>query len=333
VPLPGLAAYFMSDDSARLIESVRAAERAGYRRAWLNDAHTLWQDVYVHMTRVLDATSTISVGSGVTNLVTRHFSVAASAHGTLAQIHPGRVVLGLGRGDAAVHTMGLAPMSTGEFGRQTRLVRRLLRGEPVSAAGREFRIRWLQGDPVPIMIGATGPRNLFLAGGVADIVQLEVGVTEAAVRWGIDRVRAGAEAAGRDPAEVEISIVCAMWIEDELDEARARCRWAAASAANHIEEVMKREGHNMPQEMTSVVERRRATKHEHSYDTHLGGSEAEGAFLTDELIDNFAIAGDSERCRERLQALARIGVAEVASGFLNAELDQMRRVGAEVIAR
>lgn len=344
---PGLAAYFMSDDSATLIESVRAAERAGYRRAWLNDAHTLWQDVYVHMTRVLDATEGIAVGSGVTNLVTRHFSVAACAHGTLAQIHPGRVVMGLGRGDASVHTMGVAPMGTAEFARQTRLVRRLLRGEPVSAVeGQEFRIRWLQGDPVPIMIGATGPRNLRLAGGVADIVQLEVGVTEAAIRWGIDHVRAGAEDAGRDPSEVEISIVCAMWLADERDEARARCRWAAASAANHIEEVMARGGaHGMPEEMTSVVERRRAGRngdsrvspgfgrHTHSYDTHLEGSEAEGAFLTDELIDNFAIAGDAARCRERLQALARIGVSEVASGFLNGELDQLRRVGAELIAR
>jgi alkanesulfonate monooxygenase SsuD/methylene tetrahydromethanopterin reductase-like flavin-dependent oxidoreductase (luciferase family) len=331
---PGLAAYFMSDDSPRLIESVQAAERAGYRRAWLNDAHTLWQDVYVHMTRVLDATSSISVGSGVTNLVTRHFSVAASAHGTLAQLHPGRVVMGLGRGDASVHTMGVAPMSTTEFGRQTRLVRRLLRGEKVSAVeGKEFRIRWLEGDPVPIMIGATGPRNLRLAGGVADIVQLEVGVTEAAVRWGIEHVRAGAEEAGRDPEEVAISIVCAMWVADELGEARSRCRWAAASAANHIEEVMRRADHGMPQEMTSVVERRRAAGHRHSYDTHLDSSEAESAFLTDELIDNFAIAGSAERCRARLDALARIGVSEVASGFFNGELDQLRRVGTELIAR
>jgi 5,10-methylenetetrahydromethanopterin reductase len=243
-------------------------------------------------------------------------------------------VMGLGRGDASVHTMGVAPMSTAEFGRQTRLVRRLLRGEPVSAVeGKEFSIRWLDRDPVPIMIGATGPRNLRLAGGVADIVQLEVGVTDAAVRWGIDQVRVGAEASGRDPAEVEISIVCAMWVADDVDEARARCRWAAASAANHIEEVMRRDDHGMPQEMTSVVERRRAAKHEHSYDAHLDKSQAEGAFLTDELIDNFAIAGDAERCRERLETLARIGVSEVASGFLNGEFDQMHRVGSEVIGR
>jgi alkanesulfonate monooxygenase SsuD/methylene tetrahydromethanopterin reductase-like flavin-dependent oxidoreductase (luciferase family) len=199
--------------------------------------------------------------------------------------------------------------------------------------GKEFRIRWLEGDPVPIMIGATGPRNLRLAGGVADIVQLEVGVTEAAVRWGIENVRTGAEAAGRDPGSVEISIVCAMWLDDELDAARARCRWAAASAANHIEEVMSRPGHAMPEEMTAVVERKRAAKHTHSYDSHLANSPSEGDFLTDELIDNFAIAGDAKRCRERLDALARLGVDEVASGFLNAEFEQIGRVGAELIAR
>jgi len=330
--LPGLAAYFMSSDSPSLIESVSAAERAGYRRAWLNDAHTLWQDVYVHMTRVLDATTAISVGSGVTNLVTRHFSVAASAHGTLAELHPGRVVMGLGRGDASVHTMGVPPMPTAEFGRQTRLVRRLLRGEHVSAVeGREFNIRWLSGESLPIMIGATGPRNLRLAGGVADIVQLEVGVTEAAVRWGIANVRAGAEEAGRDPSEVAISLVCAMWLSDDLASARTRCRWAAASAANHIEEVMRRPGHDMPAEMTEVVERKRASHHTHSYDTYLANSEEETVFLTDDLIDNFAIAGPAARCRERLAALAALGVSEVASGFLNGEFDQIARIGAEVV--
>jgi alkanesulfonate monooxygenase SsuD/methylene tetrahydromethanopterin reductase-like flavin-dependent oxidoreductase (luciferase family) len=331
---PQLGAYFMSDDSAALIASVQAAERAGYRRAFLNDAHTLWQDVYVHMTRVLDSTSQIVVSSGVTNPVTRHFSVAASAHGTLAQIHPGRVVMGLGRGDAAVHAMGLAPMSTKEFGRQTRQIRSLLQGEPVSVAGgKEFRIRWLGETPVPIMIGATGPRNLWLAGGVADIVQLEVGVTDAAIRWGIGNVRAGAEAAGRNPDDVAISIVCAMWVSDDIDEARTRCSWAATSAANHIEEVMRNPGHGMPEEMTSVVERRRAVGYQHDYESHLEETEAERLFLTDEVVDSFGIAGDAERCRARLADLGRLGVSEVASGFLNSEFDQVRRVGEEIIGQ
>lgn len=329
-----LAAYFMSDNSKLLIESAQAAEAAGYKRAWLNDAHTLWQDTYVHMTRVLDNTEKIIVGSGVSNPVTRHFSIAASGHGTLNEIFPGRVVLGLGRGDAAVHTMGLKPMLTAEFARQARMVRALLHGEAVSAVeGREFRIRWLEQKGLPIMIGATGPRNLTLAGGIADIVQLEVGTSEPAIRWAIDRVRTGAEEAGRNPDDVEISIVCAMWLSDDLEEARTRCRWAAASAANHIEDVMKRPGHGMPEEMTELVERRRQAMDSYSYDSHLENTDEETAFLTDDMIDNFAIAGDADHCLAKIQELNRIGVSEVASGFLNGEFDQLRAVGDGVIAR
>jgi alkanesulfonate monooxygenase SsuD/methylene tetrahydromethanopterin reductase-like flavin-dependent oxidoreductase (luciferase family) len=161
---------------------------------------------------------------------------------------------------------------------------------------------------------------------------MEVGVSEPAVRWGIEQVRSGAEAAGRDPSEVEISIVCAMWLSDDVDEARARCRWAPVSAANHIEDVMRHAGHGMPEEMTSVVEHRRAARYEHDYESHLATSSAESAFLTDELIDNFAIAGDAERCRERLEALHRLGVSEVASGFLNGEFEQIALVGEQLAA-
>lgn len=331
-PHVNLGAYFMSTDSAQLVESVQAAERAGYARAWLNDAHTLWQDVYIHMARVLERTDTITIGSGVTNPVTRHFSVVASAAGTLAELHPGRMVLGIGRGDASVHTMGIAPMKMAEFADQVRLIRMLLDGQSVSAVeGKEFQIRWLGENHVPLMIGATGPRNLRLAGSIADIVQIEVGVSAPAIRWAIENIRTGAEEAGRDPDDVEVSVVCAMWVSDDLNEARTRCRWAAASAANHIEEVMRRPGHNMPEEMTGLVERRQELQGAHNYDSHLEESDEETAFLTDELIDNYAIAGDADRCRERIEALGRLGVKEVASGFLNGEHDQIARVGDGVI--
>jgi hypothetical protein len=124
-----------------------------------------------------------------------------------------------------------------------------------------------------------------------------------------------------------------MWVSDDIDEARARCSWAATSATNHIEEVMRNPGHNLPEELTSVVERRRAVGYQHNYERHLEETEAERLFLTDEVVDSFGIAGDGERCRSRLANLASLGVSEVASGFLNGELDQLRRVGDEIISR
>ena len=328
-----LAGYFVSEDATTLEPSVRAAEAAGYRRAWLNDAQTLHEDVYIHMSRVLDRTERIIVGSGVVNPVTRHFTVAAGGHGTLAKLHPGRVVLGFGRGDAAVHTIGLKPMKTEEFREVVASLKRLLRGDSAPMGnGTDTSIRWMSGIDVPLMLAATGPKNLQIAGAVADIVQIQVGVSPEAVEWAMGHVYAGAEAAGRDPAKVEISVLCAMWLANDVTEARDRCRWAAVTAANHIKAVTRRPDHGMPERLVRVVEERdRRGDHAHDYDAHLENKGAQTEFLTDDLIDDFAIAGNSEWCKARIAALRELGVAEVATGFLNNELDQIAKVGREVI--
>ena len=66
-----------------------------------------------------------------------------------------------------------------------------------------------------------------------DRVMLYVGVNPVSVRWAMDHVRAGAEEAGRDPDAIAFSVLTAMWVSDDQDEAWARCRWAPAACANH----------------------------------------------------------------------------------------------------
>ena len=85
-----------------------------------------------------------------------------------------------------------------------------------------------------------GPKNLRVAGALADIVMIYVGVNPVSVRWAIDHVRAGAEEAGRDPDSVEIAALCAMWVSEDQEEAWDTCRWAPAACANHIEDVTRR---------------------------------------------------------------------------------------------
>lgn len=328
-----LAAYFTSGASDELVDSVRAAEDAGYQQAWFNDAPALWEDCYVHMSRTLDRTQTIRIGTGVTNPVTRHYTVSAGAHATLGGLHPGRVVLGIGRGDAAVHTLGLRPMSTAEFREVAPRLRAYLHGERIDVAeGNTAQLRWLKPPYVPLMIAASGPQNLQLAGAVADIVQIQVGVAPASIRWALDHVHRGAERAGRDPADVEISLLCAMWVADDIDEARDRCRWSATTAVNHIEAMMKtKSGSTLPEEMTNLVEARRRHGVSHNYDAHLEAAPEETSYLTPELIDGFAVAGDGDSCRAKIAEIAASGVHELASGFYNGEAEQLQRVGKEVI--
>ena len=137
------------------------------------------------------------------------------------------------------------------------LLRELVAGQDRSKADdAEVRIRWATGRE-PIMMAATGPKNLRLAGALADIVMVYVGVNPVAVRWAVEHVRAGAEEAGRDPDEVEIALSARCGSRTTWRRRLGRCRWAPAACANHIGDVMRRNpDHGMPDEMTRLVEAR-----------------------------------------------------------------------------
>jgi len=325
-----IGAHFLPEDFPLFMECVKTAEDAGYDRAWVVDSQMLWEDVWVYLTRALAETERIELGVGVANPLTRHYTVSASAAATLAQLHPGRVILGLGRGDSAVRTLGLKQVATKKFAEIVPRVRALLAGEEVDTDAATIRLRWATGERVPIGVAATGPRNLRLAGALADIAMLQVGANLAAVRWAVEQVRAGAEEAGRDPDEVEIAIFCGMWVSDHLGEAREESRWAAACAANHIGDVMQRvPDHGMPDELTRLVEAR--TQAYDYYEGHLDSSAEHTGWLTDELIDDFAITGPPERCLERIRELAEAGVDEISTAYLNGKLEQLRLVGREIV--
>ncbi len=97
-------------------------------------------------------------------------------------------------------------------------IRDLVAGRPVDFEGTEVRIRWADED-VPIMMPATGPKNLRVAGALADIVMIYVGVHPVTVRWAIDHVRAGAAKGGPDPDVGRDRALCAMWVSDDQEEA------------------------------------------------------------------------------------------------------------------
>ena len=130
---------------------------------------------------------------------------------------------------------------------------------------------------------------------------LYVGVNEISLRWAIDHVRAGAEEAGRDPDTVKFSSLTAMWVSDDQEAAWDQCRWAPAACANHIADTMRRnKSHGMPETMTRLPQ----SRHDYDYYAgHLSSDADHTAYLTGELIDDFAIAGLWPRCAPRWAAL------------------------------
>jgi alkanesulfonate monooxygenase SsuD/methylene tetrahydromethanopterin reductase-like flavin-dependent oxidoreductase (luciferase family) len=232
----------------------------------------------------------------------------------------------MGRGDSALRTLGLRPVPTGELAALVPQLRSLLAGEEVDG----IRLRWASGERVPILMAATGPRNLRVAGGLADVVMLQVGTRPESVAWAVERVREGAEAAGRDPDDVEISLLCGMWVGGERAEAEGHTRWAAACAANHLSDVARHSPeHGMPEPLVRLVEARR--EHYDYYAGHLDSAADHAEFLSSEMIDDFAIQGSPERCLERIRELAALGVGEISSAYLNGCLEQLELVGRELV--
>ena len=327
--------HLLPQDFDEYLASVAKAEQAGFECVWTVESQVLWEDTAIYMARALATTERIAMGVAVTNPRTRHVTGIACTYGTLEKLHPGRVVLGIGRGDSAVRAMGMRPAPTRELAEAVPLLRELLAGRTVRLNDTDVKLPWRrEGASVPLMMGATGPRNLRLAGALADRAMLQVGVNPDSVAWGIEHVRAGAVEAGRDPGDVAISVLCACRIAEDQKAAWEACKWAPASAANHIADVAKNvPDHGMPEPMVRLIRDRDEFMRDREYDytKHLDASAGQLDYLTSEHVDDFAITGPPAKCIARIEELVALGADEISIAYWNGELEQMDRVAAEII--
>jgi alkanesulfonate monooxygenase SsuD/methylene tetrahydromethanopterin reductase-like flavin-dependent oxidoreductase (luciferase family) len=113
-------------------------------------------------------TSAVRLAASVLPLPTRSVTQLAVAASTLAELSGGRFELGLGVGGDVVakwHGCASAP-STAQLARTIARVRGLLDGERDTATG--FRLNRVARHPVPVLVGALGPRTQAAAFVAAD---------------------------------------------------------------------------------------------------------------------------------------------------------------------
>lgn len=123
----------------RALELARVAEEAGIGWFGVADSPYLFGSCYPAVQHILSGTATLRVGPLVVNPVNRDPSVHAADLAALNELGPGRVFMGMGAGDSALHSIGLAPAR---------------REEVASAIG---RIRKRVGDDMLLLSAASGP--------------------------------------------------------------------------------------------------------------------------------------------------------------------------------
>jgi len=182
------------------------AETQGFTHAWFGDSQMVWADVYQCMALCAIKTTTIKLGTNVTNPSSRIAPVTAGNFATLNVLAPGRVIMGIGTGNTSRRTLGMPAAKLSELRTHVDVCRGLLSGAtvPYQEGERRRMIKFLNPDsglinhknPVPIYVAGSGPKTLELAGEIGDGVILFGTVGDSLLGYTLSHIRRGAERVG-----------------------------------------------------------------------------------------------------------------------------------------
>jgi F420-dependent oxidoreductase-like protein len=219
--------------TARDAEFVRDAERLGATSVWVPE--TWAQDALTPLAYLAGQTTTISLGSSIVQLGARSPAIVAMSAMSLQLLSGGRFLLGVGVSGPQVMEgwHGVRFGSPLAATRETiEIVRKITHGDRVTHDGRVYQLPLPDGPgralrsplapvPVPIYVAALGPRNLELAGELADGWIGNAFMPEQAPVF-LDRLAAGAARAGRQLAELDLVMPVAVEFTDDVEAAAAR---------------------------------------------------------------------------------------------------------------
>lgn len=301
------------------VERVRWAERTGYSDAWFGDGGA--PDALTTAAVLGAETESIRIGVAVTPVYTRTPAVLAATVNTIGQVLPGRFVMGLGSSSQTMmggwHGIALEKPVTRV--RETAImVRSMLAGEKSdfdfetlrSHGYRQFPME----QPPPIYLAALRPRMIEMAAEVGDGVIFNLWPKGALAKM-MEHVKIGAARAGKVWQDVEIVNRAMVLVTDDKDSARSRFRAAFAPyyATPVYNKFLAWAGYS---DAAATITEGWAEKNR----------EKTGGALTDALIDEIAIIGPEDECRERLRFDADGGVhTHIIAPLGGATPDEIRR--------
>jgi probable F420-dependent oxidoreductase len=290
----------------RIVALTRQAEAAGFEYGWIFDSHVLWLEPYPMLTLMATNTKKMRLGTCVTNPATRDITVTSSLFATLNLISGGRMQLGIGRGDSSRRVLGKRPVTSLQLEQAIKAFRDLTGGNETEYEGLTARLTWATGGVPPVWVAGYGPKVLELAGRIADGVILQFADPDL-IAWCVGFVKKGAEAAGRDPAKIEIMSAAPVWVSDDVGVGRERVRWFPALVSNHVVDLVSRyKPEELPPALTSYIRDRG----QYDYLHHCEVDSSNRNFVSDEVTDRFCLLGPAEAHIEKIRALARAGVTQ-----------------------
>jgi 5,10-methylenetetrahydromethanopterin reductase len=286
-------------------------------------------------------TERLTVGWGIISPYTRHpIQVAMEARVTQEATGNGRFLLGFGASKIFMREIGegerrpARPLTA--IRESIQIVRPILNGEGVDFEGREYtaHVPPLREDaaaprePVPLYVAGTGPKMQEMAGQLADGLLTPSITTPGFVRYARENLRKGAEAAGRDPEEIDLGCTIVASIDEDRDKGREGAREIAGMyLANKVQnirasaDVLLEEAGLSQEEIRPVAEAMES-----------GGRIAAAAAVSDAILDKaHPIAGTPQDCIEAIEEYREAGCSHVMLELWGEQRDRQIELFAEKV--
>lgn len=205
-----------------LVEFARYCEDTGLNGVGIHDHHHTGRDVFITLGAVAQRTSQLFLYPATSNIVSRHPLVIASLANSLRELAPNRTMLTVAPGFLSVEKAGTRPASREQLRAVVPALRQLLSDGHAQLGDDHLQLTHPSDVRVEVILLASGPRLLELAGEVSDGVLMLVGLHPHAVEAARECVRRGARRAGRDPRDLSEVLIVPIAVGDPA--------WAASWA-------------------------------------------------------------------------------------------------------
>jgi 5,10-methylenetetrahydromethanopterin reductase len=298
-----------------LMKLLQNVEAAGFDGAGVLDSQMICRDTFVTLGQAAVQTSRMTLFPAVTNPFTRHASVLAGGIQSVEELAPGRVKFVIGTGYTSASTIGRKAATLAEMRACIATVKALLAGQSVDFDGTPGRLVYASGRRIPVIMAASGPKALEVAGEVADGVMALVGFNGGIVQTALEHIERGAKRSGRRLEDLEVIWAVRTGMAATTVEARRLARptvvhWGILRWGGHW---LGPAGVKVPQyEIPEAVHKIYPDlSHAEDWDAAIAAT----SFVSDEVIaelcDAYGLIGTPEHCATRITEMNTLGVGNI----------------------
>lgn len=295
----------------QLMSLIQGIEAAGFDGVGILDSQLLSRDTYIVLAQAATHTSTLTLFPAVSNPFTRHPSVLASAIATVEEMAPGRVKFVFGTGYTSASTIGRKPATLAEMRACITQMRSLLQGREADWNGKPGRLAFASKRPIPVIMAATGPKAIELAGEVADGVLLMVGFNQSIMEAALSMLERGAQRGGRTLDDLEIIWGVRTGIAATTAEARRQARpiavhWGVMEPNQWLAPAgLALPHYDIPQATKQIYP---DLMHASNWEEAIAATSFVGDDEVAKLCDALGLFGTPEDCARRIVEVAKLGV-------------------------